>query len=237
MKPISVLLADDHTVVRQGLRALLAAEEDIEIVGEASTGWQAVRLAKELQPEVILMDLAMPALNGLDATKQILGDTPATKVLVLTSYSNDEYVRQMIEAGVAGYLSKQTAAQDLVKAIRETHKGNAFFSPSIARRLCDQSRGKLGQRVLGARSNELTGRETQVLSLIARGFANKQMAAELGISVKTVEKHRQHLMKKLGIHDVAGLTRFAAEKGMIEAVATGVPTIRTEGEPVGHPSE
>jgi len=219
MKPISVLLADDHTVVRQGLRALLSAEQDIEVVGEAANGWQAVRMARETHPEIVLMDLAMPALNGVEATKQILGEVPATKVLVLTSYSNDEYVKQMIEAGVAGYLSKQTAAQDLVKAIRETHRGNAFFSPSIARRLCDQSRGRSGMRVLGARSNDLTRRENQVLRLIARGFANKQMAAELGISVKTIEKHRQHLMKKLGIHDVAGLTRFAAEKRLLEEPA------------------
>jgi DNA-binding NarL/FixJ family response regulator len=230
MKPISVLLADDHTVVRQGLRALLSAEQDIEIVGEAANGWQAVRLAKEAQPEVVVMDLAMPALNGLEATRQILGDTPATKVLVLTSYTNDEYVKQMIEAGVSGYLSKQTAAQDLVKAIRETHKGNAFFSPNIARRLCEQSRGKLGQRVLGARSNELTVRESQVLRLIAQGYANKQMAVELGISVKTIEKHRQHVMKKLGIHDVAGLTRFASEKGIIDTATAGVLTTPAENE-------
>jgi DNA-binding NarL/FixJ family response regulator len=215
MKPISVLLADDHTVVRQGLRALLSAELDIEIVGEAANGNVAVRLARETRPEIVVMDLAMPGLNGLEATRQILAEAPSTKVLVLTSYSNDDYVKKMIEAGVAGYLSKQTAAQDLVKAIRETHRGNAYFSPSIARRLCDQSRGRLGQRVLGARSNELTAREGQVLRLIAQGAANKQMAAELGISVKTVEKHRQHVMKKLGIHDVAGLTRFAAEKGII----------------------
>lgn len=233
MKPISVLLADDHTVVRQGLRAPLSAEQDIEVVGEASNGWQAVHLAKETHPEIVLMDLAMPALNGVEATRQILGEVPETKVLVLTSYSNDEYVKQMIEAGVAGYLSKQTAAQELVKAIRETHRGNAFFSPSIARRLCDQSRGRSGMRLLGARSNDLTRRESQTLRLIARGYANKQMAAELGISVKTIEKHRQHLMKKLGIHDVAGLTRFAAEKNLI---GEPDPREQTPGPPTDEPA-
>ena len=233
MKPISVLLADDHTVVRQGLRILLSAEPDIEIVGEASNGSQAVRQAAETRPGVVIMDLAMPALNGIEATRQILEQVPATKVLVLSSYSNDDYVKGMIEAGVAGYLHKQTAAQDLVKAIREIHRGNAFFSPSIARRLRDQSRGQAGQRVLGARSNELTERETQVLRLIARGYANKQMAAELGISVKTIEKHRQHVMKKLGIHDVAGLTRFAVEKRMIETTEAP-PSENPVNELAGH---
>ena len=125
MKPISILLVDDHNVVRQGLRALLSIEPDMEIVGEAANGWQAVRLAKEAHPEILLMDLAMPSLNGLEATRQILAELPSTRVLVLSSYSNDEYVKEMIQAGVAGYLIKQTAAQDLVKAIREVHRGNA----------------------------------------------------------------------------------------------------------------
>jgi DNA-binding NarL/FixJ family response regulator len=200
--------------VREGLRALLSAESDIEIVGEAANGWQAVRLAKEKRPGIIVMDLAMPALNGLEASRQILTELPSTKVLILSSYSNDEYVKEMVEAGVAGYLNKQTAAQDLVKAIREVHKGNVFFSPSVARRLCD-SRAQGGRSSVGRGRSGLTAREMQVLRLIAQGAANKQMAAELNISVKTIEKHRQHLMKKLGIHDIAGLTRYAAEKGVI----------------------
>src|SRR5262245_34469469 len=139
MRPISVLLADDHTVVRQGLRALLSAEPDITIVGEAATGSEAVRLATETSPEVVIMDLAMPSLDGIEATRQIINKSPNTKVLVLSSYSTDEYVKQMVEAGVSGYLNKQTAAQDLVKAIREAQRGNAFFSPAIARRLRDHS--------------------------------------------------------------------------------------------------
>jgi DNA-binding NarL/FixJ family response regulator len=220
MKPISVLLADDHNVVREGLRALLSAESDIEIVGEAANGWQAVRLAKEKRPGIIVMDLAMPALNGLEASHQILTELPSTKVLILSSYSNDEYVKQMVEAGVAGYLNKQTAAQDLVKAIREVHKGNVFFSPSVARRLCEHSRAQGGRFSVGRGRSSLTAREMQVLRLIAQGAANKQMAAELSISVKTIEKHRQHLMKKLGIHDIAGLTRYAAEKGVIRVGTT-----------------
>lgn len=212
MKNITVLLVDDHTVVRQGLRALLSSEPDIQIVGEAENGWQALRLTKETHPEVVLMDLAMPSLNGLDASKQILREVPGTKILILTSYNNDEYVKQMTQLGVSGYLLKQTAAQELVKAIHEIQAGNAFFSPDIARRLRDQSRSAFGRRDQGRKSGELTTREVQVLDLVSRGFSNKQMAAELGISIKTVEKHRQQLMNKLNIHDVAGLTRYALSK-------------------------
>src|SRR5437867_6108915 len=140
MAKITVLLADDHTVVRQGLRALLVAEGDIDIVGEAENGRQAVQLAKKLLPEVVVMDIAMPVLNGLEATRQITRALPSTKVLILSSYSDDEYVSQLTEAGAAGYLIKQTAANDLLKAIREAQKGNAFFSPAVARRLRDQCR-------------------------------------------------------------------------------------------------
>lgn len=215
---ITVLLADDHTVVRQGLRALLIVEGDIEIVGEADTGRHAVQLAKKLMPDVIVMDIAMPLLNGLEATRQITKQVPTTKVLILSSYSDDEYVQQLTEAGAAGYLVKQTAANDLLKAIREAHKGNAFFSPSIAKRLRDQCREAFvsGQPVK-KRSDYLTTREAEVLQLIAEGQANKQIAAELCISIKTVEKHRQQVMNKLNIHDVAGLTRHAISKGIIES--------------------
>lgn len=218
MQQIKVLLADDHVVVRQGLRALLMSEEDIEIVGEADNGRQAMQLVKKLMPDVVVMDIAMPVLNGLEATRQITRGAPTTKVLILSSYSDDEYVQQLTEAGAAGYLVKQTAANELVKAIREAHKGNAFFSPSIAKRLRDQCREAFvsGQPVK-RRSDYLTTREAEVLQLIAEGRANKQIAAELCISIKTVEKHRQQVMNKLGIHDVAGLTRHAIAKGIIES--------------------
>jgi DNA-binding NarL/FixJ family response regulator len=218
MQKIKVLLADDHTVVRQGLRALLAAEEDIEIVGEAGDGRSAVQLVKKMMPDVALIDIAMPQLNGLEATRQITRSVPSTKVLILSSYSDDEYVQQLTEAGAAGYLIKQTAANDLLKAIREAHKGNAYFSPSIAKRLRDQCREAFvnGGQPARRRTDNLTTREAEVLQLIAEGRANKQIAAELCISIKTVEKHRQQVMNKLGIHDVAGLTRHAIAKGIIE---------------------
>src|SRR5208283_443046 len=133
MKKISVLLVDDHTVIRQGLRALVSAEEDLEVIGEAENGRQAVALARKTPPDVVVMDVAMPLLNGLEATRQILRNTPSSKVLVLTSYGDDDCVAQMMKAGATGYLIKQTAANDLLKAIREVHRGNAFFSPAIAK--------------------------------------------------------------------------------------------------------
>lgn len=218
MEKISVILADDHNVVRQGLKALLSTEEDIQVVAEAENGRTAVQLAKKLLPDVIVMDIAMPVLNGLEATRQISRSVPEVKVLVLSSYSDDTYVQQLTEAGAAGYLVKQTAGTELVKAIREAQQGNAYFSPSIAKRLRDQCRQALtGEPVSGRRSDTLTTREAEVLQLIAEGRANKQIAAELCISIKTVEKHRQQVMNKLGIHDVAGLTRHAISKGIIES--------------------
>src|SRR6266404_3310632 len=160
MEKIRVILADDHTVVRQGLRALLTAEGDIDVVGEAENGRQAVELVKKLLPDVAVIDIAMPVLNGLEATRQITRAVPSTKVLILSSYSDDEYVSQTTEAGAVGYLVKQTAANELLKAIREAHKGNAYFSPSIAKRLRDQCReafvsGQPPKR----RTDQLTARE------------------------------------------------------------------------------
>ena len=216
MQKITVLLADDHTVVRQGLRALLEAEDDMTVVGEAENGRQAVQMAKRLQPEVVVMDIAMPSLNGLEATRQITRESPKSKVLILSSYSDDEYVQQLTDAGASGYLVKQTAAQDLVGAIREAKKGNAFFSPAISKRLLEHFRATIGRPPGEKKAPKLTPRELEVLQLIAEGYANKQIAGELFISIKTVEKHRQQLMHKLDIHDVAGLTRYAIAKGIIE---------------------
>src|SRR5437763_593772 len=218
MEKIRVILADDHTVVRQGLKALLAAEEDIDIVGEAENGRQAIQLVKKLLPDVAVIDIAMPVLNGLEATRQITRGVPTTKVLILSSYSDDEYVQQLTEEGAAGYLIKQTAANDLLKASREAQKGNAFFSPSISRRLLEKCREAFVRGgPVRKRGSRLTSREAEVLQLTAEGQANKQIASELAISIKTVEKHRQQVMNKLNIHDVAGLTRHAIAKGIVES--------------------
>ena len=218
MQKITVLLADDHTVLRQGLRALLAAETDIEIVGEAENGRQAVQLAMKFLPDIVVMDIAMPLLNGLDATRQIIRDIPSCKVIILSSYSDDEYVEQLTDAGAIGYLLKQTASNDLIKAIREVKQGNAYFSPAISRRMLDYyRRAFINGKPVRKSGESLTSREREVLQLIAEGKTNKQIAAEIFLSVKTVEKHRQQVMDKLNIHEIAGLTRYAIMKGLIEA--------------------
>jgi DNA-binding NarL/FixJ family response regulator len=217
-KQISVLLADDHAIVRQGLSALLNADGNFVIVGQARTGREAVEMAAALRPDVVLMDIAMPVMNGLEATRQILTADPAAKVVILSAHSDDEYIERTIAAGVAGFLEKQTSAEILTKAIREVAGGKVFFSPSIAKRLNDE-RGKPRGRdgALKAQGARLTSRESEVLQLVAEGSANKQVAAHLGISIKTVEKHRQQLMDKLNIHDTAGLTRYAIAAGVIES--------------------
>ena len=216
-KLITVILAEDHAVVRQGLCALLKADGHFQMVGEARTGREAVTMALTLKPDVILMDIAMPVLNGLEATRQILAANPAARIVILSAHSDDEYIERMSAAGVAGFLEKQTSAEILTRAIREVAKGATFFSPSIAKRLSDAKATPLGRDGLKkAAKVQLTSRETEVLQLVAEGSANKQVAAELGISIKTVEKHRQQLMDKLNIHDTAGLTRYAMAAGVIE---------------------
>jgi DNA-binding NarL/FixJ family response regulator len=218
MKRITVLVADDHPIVREGFRALLKHERDIEVVGEAATGRQAVQLTRKLRPAVVMMDIAMPLLNGLEATRQIRRDFPDTSVIILSAHIDDAYVEQAIALGAAGFLFKQTSSDDLGAAIREVQKGNKFFGPGISKRFHGRDHELLdrGGR-FQKRSNRLSSREVEVLQLIAEGKPNKQVAAELGVSFKTVDKHRQHLMAKLNIHDVAGLTRYAIAEGIIKS--------------------
>ena len=180
------LLADNHTIVREGLSLLVQSAPDMRVVAEVENGRQAVLKCMELRPHVAVLDLAMPLLNGLEATRQILKGTPETKVLILSSYSDEERVRQLVNEGATGYLVKQTAAKDLLKAIRETRKGNAYFSPCISRQLLEQMRQTFVNGGPARRkNNNLTTREAEVLQLISEGFANKQIASELGISIKT----------------------------------------------------
>ena len=216
--PITVLLAEDHTIVREGLRKMLEIEGGFEVVGEAQDGRQAVALAKKLRPNVVLMDIAMPRLNGLEATRQLLKAVPATKVLILSAHGDDAYVMHSTESGAAGFLLKQTSARAMCEAIREVHKGKTFLSAEVSRRL-RQLKGGFPSRAGRSRlrSSRLSSREVEVLQLIAEGLANKQVAAELDINIKTVEKHRQRLMEKLKIHDTAGLTRYAIGAGIIES--------------------
>jgi DNA-binding NarL/FixJ family response regulator len=217
MKPITVLLVEDHAVVREGLRKLIEIEDDFEVAGEAHTGREAVVQVKKLQPDVVLMDIAMPLLNGLEATRQMLKANPATKVLMLSAHSDDAYVKSATESGAMGFLLKQGTAHDVCRAIREVHKGNKVYSPIISRRqerihvLASDRAGRFAKKAAS-----LTTREMEVLQLVAEGKANKETALELGIGIKTVEKHREHVMQKLDIHDTAGLTRYAISAGIIE---------------------
>ena len=218
VKKITILLAEDHAIVRQGLCTLLEAEGHSTVIGQAETGREAVELAARLRPDVILMDIAMPMLNGLEATRHILAANPAARVLILSAHSDDEYIERMTAVGAMGFLEKQTSTDILTKAIREVARGHSFFSPTIARRVTagrDRARSRDGlPKTKGA---GLTSRESEVLQLVAEGHANKQVAATLGISIKTVEKHRQHVMDKLNIHETAGLTRYAIAQGIIES--------------------
>jgi DNA-binding NarL/FixJ family response regulator len=217
MKRITVLLAEDHTIVREGFRKMLELEDDLEVIGEAQDGRQAVALIPKLRPAVVLMDIAMPLLNGLEATRQVLKAVPSTKVLILSAHSDDAYVKSAVAAGAVGFLLKQTSAHDVCRAIREVQKGKTFFSMSVARRMERLDHRRQNHNVtLKKKDLRLTSREMEVLQLIAEGKANKETAAELGIGLKTVEKHREHLMHKLDIHDTAGLTRYAISTGIIE---------------------
>jgi DNA-binding NarL/FixJ family response regulator len=222
MRKISVLIVDDHKVVREGLRALLLTQPDIEIAGEAEDGRQAVSLTQHTAVDVVLMDVAMPRLNGFEATKQILKLSPATRVLALTSYGNDDCLTGMMKAGATGFLAKQTVAGELLMAIRELKNGNPFLSPATASRLKEDS-DPFTNHQWTRRGRKLTPREAEVLQLIAEGHSNRMMASELGISIKTVEKHRQGVMDKLGIHHTAGLTRYALGKGIVFTSSARTP--------------
>jgi DNA-binding NarL/FixJ family response regulator len=218
MKRITVLLAEDHHIVREGFRSLLKHEPDIEVVGEAETGRQAVQMTRRIRPDVVVMDIAMPLLNGLEATRQIRKDFPETKVLILSAYSDEVYGDKVIEFGAVGFLLKQTSSDVLATAIREVQKGNTFFGSAGSKGSKSRDLNSLDRDGnFRKKNNRLSSREVEVLQLIAEGKANKQVAAELGVSFKTVDKHRQHLMGKLNIHDVAGLTRYAISNGIIES--------------------
>jgi DNA-binding NarL/FixJ family response regulator len=213
-RPIRVVVAEDHTIVRQGIVALLSTRDDIEVVGEAEDGRAALREVARTHPDVLVMDLAMPALNGVDATRQVRKEAPSTRVLVLSMHGGEEHVRPAIRAGASGFLLKGSGLSDLVAAIRAVAVGDAFFSPSVAKILLrDATHGEPADeaRPPGA---ELTSREREVVQLVAEGMSSPEIAALLHLSPKTVENHRARIMAKLDIRDVAGLVRYAIRVGL-----------------------
>jgi DNA-binding NarL/FixJ family response regulator len=219
MKRIAVLLVEDHTIVREGFRKILELDHDLEIVGEAKDGRQGVALAQKLRPDVILMDIVMPLLNGLEATRQVRKLLPGTKVLMLSAHDEPAYIASAADAGAVGFLLKQSSAAEVSRAIHEVHLGQKFFDGSAtspqalvgSQQMTKPARGNIRAAMVVM----LTPREREVLQLVAEGKANKEIAAELGIGIKTTEKHRERLMKKLRIHDTAGLTRYAIGAGII----------------------
>lgn len=215
MNPIKVLLADDHGVVRKGLRFLIEQEEGLAVCGEAADGREAVRLARELEPNVVVMDIAMPQLNGIDATAQIVRALPSTGVLILSMHGDESYLLRALEAGARGYLLKDTAEEDLVRAIRVVASGKPFFSPAISQTLLEDYIRTLQQRGQQDSYSLLTEREREILQLLAEGRSNKDVAALLDLSVYTVETHRTRIMQKLNLHNTAELVLYAVRKKII----------------------
>lgn len=213
MPEISILLVDDHALVRAGIRALLERLADVTVIAEAKDGREAFRLIREQQPDLVLMDIAMPGLNGLEATARITKEFPAVRVIVLSMYSNEEYVRGAIKAEAAGYLVKSGASAELEKAIKVVSLGGKYYSPSVSTRFLKDKAGHLS--VDRAPIERLTPRQREILQLIAERHSTKEMAQILDISVKTVETHRAQMMERLGIHDVPGLVRFAIRAGLV----------------------
>lgn len=217
IKTVRVLLVDDHAIVRAGLRALLEAAGDIQVIGEAENGHEGVGAAHRLRPDVVLLDLGMPQLNGIQAARQIIRAAPRAKVLVLSAYTDEQHVREAMAVGVAGYVLKQSAGTDLLEAIRETAGGGAYFSPGVPNHMVKHLRESWDRGRETTSKPPLSERHAAVLQLIAEGYCTKQIAALLFISKKTAEKHRCDLMKKLNIHKVASLTRHAVSMGVIES--------------------
>jgi DNA-binding NarL/FixJ family response regulator len=209
---IRVLVADDHPVVRKGLQLCLGRHERLKIIGEAADGDEALQKARELAPDVVLMDINMPRMNGLAVTEALRKHAPTVKVLVLSMHTNKEYILRIVQAGAHGYISKEAAPEELLRAIESVFEGEPFFSPEIAQAALAQMVDNGGKPHA---FDQLTRRERDVLALIAGGQSNKEIASRLGIGVRTIETHRERIMRRLGIHSVAGLTKFAIANGMV----------------------
>jgi DNA-binding NarL/FixJ family response regulator len=212
VKPIRVLLADDHPVVRKGLSSCLAQSQHISVVGEATDGQEALRKAKELNPDLVLMDIEMPLLNGLTAADILRKENPGIKVLLLSMHNDSDFVMRILQSGARGYILKQAPTEELLKAIEIIHAGDTYFSQDVARLALNQFVRGQGD---GPTTGQISAREREVLIAIAEGLSNKEIACRLGVGVRTIETHRERIMRKLNIHSIAGLTRFAIAKGLV----------------------
>jgi len=215
MQKIRVLVVDDHTIVRDGISALLALAGDIEVVGEATNGSEALKKVRELKPDVVIMDIAMPIMGGLEATRRISKEFPKTKVLVLTQHDDKEYFFPVIESGASGFISKAGASSELVQGIRSVYRGDSFLSPSVAKLMIEDYQHNTGERGKQDPYNQLTERERDILKLLAEGHSTQKIADILVITPKTVEGHKTNLMAKLGIHNRIELVKYALRKGII----------------------
>jgi two-component system nitrate/nitrite response regulator NarL len=224
---IKVLVADDHPVVRKGLQLLLARQGHLRLVGEACDGDEALRKTRELKPDVVLMDISMPGMNGLAVTEVLRKELPQIKVLILSVHRNKEYIFRVIQAGAHGYVSKEAPPEEVLRAIESVHAGEPFFSEDIARAALNEFISSGGKK---EPFSQLTSREREVLVLIAEGQSNKEIATGLGIGVRTIETHRERIMRRLGIHSVAGLTKYAIANGLIslESGPEGVSTTASQ---------
>lgn len=216
MGSIKIVLAEDHEVVRQGLKTLIDREIDLEVVGEASNGKEAIDLTEENRPDIVLMDITMPRLNGFEATRRIFESFPDVKLLMLTAHDDKDYIFRSLEAGASGYLVKKTAADELIKAIHTVNGGGAYLGSTITETVVDRFKNQFGENGKASPFQSLTGREKEILQLIAEGHSTKEIADILHISKNTVSTHRKNLMKKLDLHNVAQLTQYAIAKGLIE---------------------
>jgi len=215
MSTLRILLGDDHTLVRHGVRRILEHQPDWTVVGEAGDGREAVRLALDLQPDLAILDVAMPLLNGVEVTRQIVRRVPSIRILALSVYSDEGYVTQALKAGAHGYLLKDSADKDLISAVKSIMAGNSFFSPAVARVMLDDYVRHLAERGIPDRFDSLTERERETLQLVAEGHSNKAIAELLGISPATVETHRAHVMQKLDLHSTAELILYAVRRGVV----------------------
>lgn len=216
MNKIKVVIAEDHTIVRKGLCALLEGESDIEVIGEAENGREAIKIVEKLLPDVVVMDIAMPGLNGLETTRQLKKRIPKLKILILTMHDNEEYIFETLRAGASGYLIKRSAPNELISAIQSVYRDESFLSPAISKKVIAGFVQRGGAAAIEDEDyQKLTAREREVLQLIAEGHANREISRLLHISIKTVESHKAHIMEKLDIRNIAELTQYAIRKGLI----------------------